>query len=225
MGNKEVYSFSNNGKPYQIIIGSSTDEIGIELYDGNLHVKDDNVLSVQLKYEEIEVGMIFKRIKRSYYISLEYKLSTFSDDVNTKKIPILQSEFQLANKACEQATKMLLKVQEKKEKYEKEQEEKLAKARKEDTIDAIDTEGNSIKIWRRETYYGDLVLIAEEGQVYHTHADCFESWKPMYRRTFTKWQIVKRTDVEKQGFCECKLCQKYYDIDDDFDQDDNDWED
>ena len=49
-----------------------------------------------------------------------------------------------------QATKMLLKVQEKKEKYEKEQEEKLAKARKEDTI-VLNVNGDS---WKLETEMG-----------------------------------------------------------------------
>lgn len=213
MESKKVYSFSNNGKPYKIILGGSSSEIGIELYDGNLHVNDDNVLSVKLQVEEIETGIIFKRTKQNYFIALEYKLTYFGE-AYTKMIPILSNEVSTAKDACEQATQMLEKVRKKKEDYAKEQAEKLAKAKKEDTIDAIDIDGKPIKIWRRETYYGDFVLTAEGGQSYHTHADCFESWKPMYRRTFTKWQIVKKVDAKKQGLCECKLCQKYYDTED-----------
>lgn len=211
MTNQERFKFENNGKPYEIIIGGISREIGVALTDGNLYVRDDDVVSVKLISEDICSGRFIKRNITTYHIEVAYKLSSFGDTY-TENISVASGEVAKAEEACKKAASMIDKMKAEKEAYKKRQDELIAKARAEDTIDAIDVNGKTIKIWRKETFFRELVLIVDGGETYHTHADCFESWKPMYRRNFTGWKIVDLEEAKSQGLNECKLCQKYYDI-------------
>ena len=214
MNNKRTYKFKNNGKPFEITLDSHSPTKVICLYDGNLRVFDEDVISVELVCEESITGVVFKKKVQSYTVLVKYLFgSNFSKKEYTKSISIAIDEVSDAQNACIEASNMISLIKAKKEAYHKEQEEKLNKAKKEDTIDAIDVDGNEIKIWRGEVFFKDIVLFSEGGEVYHTHADCFESWKPVYRRKFTKWQLINKTEAKAQGLRECKLCENYYNDD------------
>ncbi|MGM9636233.1 MAG: hypothetical protein ACI3YE_08795 [Candidatus Avispirillum sp.] len=209
MDYRHVYKFANGGKPFTITVEENQYRKTVSYYDGNLSVYDESLLSVKFIEEK---GFIFKK----YYLAIKYLFGGFrNESVYEKTYPISSSEATKARQASEEATRMIRYLNDKKEEYSKEQDRKLAEARKTDTIDAIDVNGINIKIWRRETYFGDTVLFSEGGSVYHTHADCFENWKPMYKRQFKAWRLMKKADAEKQGLCECKLCEKYYEDNDD----------
>ena len=92
--------------------------------------------------------------------------------------------------------------------------EKLEQAKKTDTIDVMNENGEIEKVWRRQTFFGETVLIADGGTAYHTHADCFESWLDSYKTKFNCWKKISLADAKAQGYTPCKKCEKYYDFDD-----------
>ncbi len=91
---------------------------------------------------------------------------------------------------------------------EKLQKELIAK----DPLLIIGLDGKEKEIWRRQTYFGDVVLISDGGRTYHTHADCFEEWEDEYFDKFTGWKEVSLKEVRKKGYRECRYCEKYYDF-------------
>ena len=211
---RHTFKFSNGGRPFEITVEENAYRRTLSFYDGNLHTFDDDCISVELIEQK---GLIFKK----YSLLVKYHFgSSFDKSISSKTIPLTLSEISTAKQACYEANNMIKYIKDKKEQYSKEQDRKLAEARANDTIEVIGLDGKKQKIWRRETFFGDTVLFAEGGNAYHTHADCFESWKPMYKRQFKMWQLMKKSDAENQGLCECKLCEKYYDVDDDDDFDD-----
>ena len=89
---------------------------------------------------------------------------------------------------------------------------KLEYAKKNDTIEIVDLDGNIEKVWKRETFFGDIVLVADGGTTYHTHADCYESWKDSYKANFKCWKKISITDAKSQGYKLCRICERYYDF-------------
>ena len=79
-------------------------------------------------------------------------------------------------------------------------------------LTVIGIDGVPKDIWRRKAYPGDIVLIADEGHTYHTHADCFEKWEDVYFENFTGWKEVELKEVRKKGYRLCKYCEHYFDF-------------
>lgn len=209
------YRFSNGNRMLEIRIGSYTSDIGVSVYDGNLTVSDEDIISLELLSDERKEGKLFKKTVKDYYLLYKYVIGGIQHkEEYEKKMPILETDAEDAAQACLETKSMLMAVKQRKEEYSKEQDRKLAEARKNDVIEAYDLDGNIIKIWRREFFFNDIVLVADGGNAYHTHADCYEEWKPEYRRKFDKWRLMKKDKAISEGLCECKLCEKYYDLED-----------
>ena len=100
-------------------------------------------------------------------------------------------------------------------------EEYIKRMTEEDPLTITDINGNAKDIWRYKQYHGDIVLMAENANVYHSYADCFEHWGSEYFNNFTGWKEVYLKDVRRRG---CRLCQYCKKRDDpDFDDDDQDY--
>ena len=206
--------FKNNGKPFEITTNMQDEKVSF--YDGNLSRFDDDIVSVELIETTEKVGL-FKKTRVQYTLKVTYKFGGINPDIYQKNVMIDKTEVEEARRICDEATAILREIKTKAEARKKANDEKLQKARRDDTIEAIDLDGNIIKIWRRECFLKDKVLYSDGGEAYHTHADCFEFWKPAHRRKFDKWKIISRQEAKDMGLRECKFCEEYYDFDEDDD--------
>lgn len=208
-----LYTFFNNGKPYDF-----TDRYcGGGKFSMTQYTDIEDIAIVPpigANEKKGFLSLFAKPVDRK----LVFTVKRFSD-IKTVEIPLKQNEIDYAKQVVSFVCSII--VENKKQQLE--QQRKLDEAKKTDTIDVVDTDGNIKKIYRREVFFKDMVLIAEGGTAYHTHADCYESWKPQYQRTFKHWVLMSKADAEKQGLTECKLCQKYYEFEEDEDNEDSDY--
>ena len=207
------YTFNNNGLPYHF---------GDDSCGGGKHlpIRYNNVTAIQLQgytppsqqkrgFFDRLFGSTVKQSECSILITY---YTSWYDKTNTsdKVVKVLPNEI-------EQAKTIVLYVNDyihgltERQQIEK---AKIEQAKKTDTVDVICDDGTIEKIWKRETFFGDIVLIADGGTAYHTHADCYESWKAAYQRNFKGWKKISLRDAESSGYTPCRMCEKYYDFDD-----------
>ena len=205
-------TFENNGLPFTF---------NDKYCGGGKHLMIDysSVVAIQLKVDNTKltqkgaIGFLknaISKISPKYVIQIDYYPSSFNcDRVSSKIIQIKSNEIEQAKTTIKKVENAIAQI--------KSQNElkriKLDKARQTDTIDCIDENGKHTKIWRRECMTGKYVLVADGGKTYHTHADCFESWKEWMQERFTGWKKISIDEAKAQGLTACKLCEKYYDID------------
>ena len=212
-------TFENNGVPFTF---------SDRYCGGGKHLMIDysNVVAICLNVDIEKRGIgFFKRVISKlipkYIIQIDYYSSSFNrDKISSKTIQIRSNEIEQAKTAIKMVENIIAQI---KRQHEAEQI-KLEKARQSDTIDCIDENGKHTKIWRRECMVGKYVLVADGGKTYHTHADCFESWKDWMRERFTGWKKISIDEAKAQGLTACKLCEKYYDFDEE-DESNGDYDD
>ena len=203
------HTFFNNGRPYDF-----TDRYCGGGKFSMTQYTDIQDIAIMPPVTENEKKGFLSFLQKPVYRKLVFTIKHFSD-LKTVEIPLKQNEIDCAKQVVSFVTGII--AERKKQQFE--QQRKLDEAKKTDTIDVVDMDGNIRKIYRQEVFFKDIVLFAEGGTAYHTHADCFESWKPQYQRTFKNWILISKADAEKQGLTECKLCQKYYEFEDEDNED------
>lgn len=210
-------TFENNGAPFTFSDRSC---------GGGKHLMIDysNIADIRLTSDSSHssnggfLKSIISKFIPQYIIQIDYSSSFNRNTLLSKTIQIKSSEVEQAKIAIKIVKNAIAQI-----KHQRELDQiKLKKARQTDTIDCIDENGNHIKIWRRECMLGKYVLVAEGGKTYHTHADCFESWKDWMRERFTGWKKITIDEAKEQGLTPCKLCDKYYDFEEDESNDYND---
>lgn len=196
-GKDEYASCSNaNGKNSRLL--SHISDIDIVDNKGNIYIKDKSLKGV--------IMSLFTK----YYLVVTYKLSYFNDDESKYKLQLNKSDLENAL----EIVSLFNDYKEREAIRNKEREEKLKKDMETNQIEIIDINGNKKKIWIRECFFKDEVLVTEGSKTYHTHADCYLNWNEMYRRKFKGWKVISLKDAEAQGLTECRLCEKYYEVDD-----------
>ena len=188
---------SPNGKNWRSL--SNIQNITIVDGKGKTYTKDESLK-----------GFIISLFSK-YYLVVYYKLSYFDEKISEYKLQLNKSD--LSNAL--EIVSMFKAYKQRKAIEDKEQEGKLRKDKETNQIEIVDINGNKKKIWIRECFFKDEVLVTEGSTAYHTHADCYLSWKEMYKRKFKGWKVISLKDAEAQGLKECRFCEKYYDGEDD----------
>lgn len=163
--------------------------------------------------EDSSLKGFFLSLFKKYFLFVQYKLSTFENNVSEYRLQLTKKDLNNASAIVS----LFLTYQEKKEIQRKEDEEALKKDKANNTIEVIDKDGTKKKIWLRECFFKDDVLVTDGGETYHTHADCYLNWKEEYKRKFQGWKVISLKDAKRLGLRECKLCEKYYDYEDEED--------
>ena len=205
-------TFDNNGAPYTFSDHScgGGKHLSIEYSDiVSIQIKADNSPSQDKGLGKFLKNAISKIIPK-YVIQINYYPSRYNrNSVSTKIVYLKSNEIEQAKSVVAMVEKALMQQK----RREEENRIKLEQSKKTDTVDCIDENGNHTKIWKREFLTGDYVLVADGGKTYHTHADCFESWKDWMRAKFKGWKKISLAEAKAQGLTACKLCEKYYDFD------------
>lgn len=188
---------SSNGKNWRLL--SNIQNIIVVDGKGATYAKDESIKGF--------ITSLFSK----YYLLVYYKLNYFDDKISEYKLQLNKAD--LSNAL--EIVSMFSAYKQRKDVEDKEQEEKLRKDKETNQIEIVDINGSKKKIWVRECFFKDEVLVTEGSRTYHTHADCYLSWKEMYKRKFKGWKVISLKDAEAQGLKECRFCQKYYDVKDD----------
>lgn len=221
--NYNSYKFCNNNNTYTFYNN---------FYSGkNINPSYSDITSIELKVEQKKKKIIDKKEIKFGLLNLQRKIveETIENTIDVYSIIISRTNPPYYNKIyediiivnedeLEQAKGIVAYIKQyiEKEQIRKEKEkERLNAIKKTDTIDIINENGETETIWRRKTFFGDKVLISEGGKTYHTHADCYENWLDSYKRKFKHWEKISLSDAEQRGYTLCKLCEKYYDGEDD----------
>lgn len=186
---------SSNGKNWRSI--SNIQNITIVDGKGRTYTKDESIK-----------GFITSFFAK-YYLVVNYKLTYFDEKISEYKLQLNKGDFENAL----EIVSMFKTYKQRKTIEEKEQEEKLRKDKETNQIEIIDINGNKKKIWLRERFFKDEVLVTEGSTAYHTHADCYLSWSEVYKRKFKGWKVVLLKDAKARGLKECEFCIKYYNDD------------
>ena len=208
-------TFNNNGVPYHF--GDDSCGGGKHLSIRYREVADIQLSSskTQEKQQKGFLGRLlggFEKLTETYAIIITYYPSWYDKTKTERKtIAITSSEAESA-KAVVAFVKGNIAVRITKAQVDN---AKLEQAKKIDTVDVINENGEIEKVWRRQTFFGDTVLVADGGTAYHTHADCFESWLDSYKAGFKHWKKISLADAKAQGYTPCRMCDKYYDFDTD----------
>ena len=203
--------FNNNNIPYRF----SDDSCG---GGKHLSIRYREVVSIRLDYSQPQsnqkgfFGRLFGSTPTPIYTIVITYYPTWHDKTKTdnKVIAVTSSEVQQAKEVVDFVSNDIAKRIKQAEIDSAKQEQ----TKKTDTIDVTNENGEIEKVWRRQTFFGNTVLIADGGSAYHTHADCFESWLDSYKAKFTGWKQISLADAKAQGYTPCKKCEKYYDFED-----------
>lgn len=183
-------SFLCEGKPYKFYK---------ENCGGGNYLKIDYFDAHVFKLNEICIN----KDSSGTYLVLSY--SSFSQEKKTTQIPVLSSEEHTAKELVEILTTALKEYDIKKVK-EKEDRDALYNQ----TVKAIDLDGNEIEIksYSRQLADTSLCIFAEGGKTYHTWLDCYTKWPEEMRNGFQHWHIIKTKDAIKQGYRKCSFCEQ-----------------
>ncbi|MGN1271070.1 MAG: hypothetical protein ACI4UX_03745 [Clostridia bacterium] len=192
------YEFSNRGQTYCFRDDYCGGGNSIMIHYTNVM---DELVDISLKFEE--KGNLFKT--KEYYIELSYKMFSYKDEIDIKKIYIQRKEYTRAQELVSIIKRKLLNI-----KNDKEKEEKGLKQKLEEKVRVIDNDGNEHFLNSYSSQLSDdkLCLVVEDSKTYHTWLDCYKKWLPFMQEEFDAWLIKNKKDVIKKGYSKCKFCEE-----------------